>query len=312
MTGFFTGGGATLSFGDTRDPSSFPQFGNRWRGGQIVDIGQVMPQTNMTTKEVIVRNGKTMEQLPVTLLCDGSGPAAEAGLRTDERNPNDHSDTGRRVTYVKGTLRFALGDALRAVQAEDIELGAYLFMMWTGMGKSGNSDFIGRTWQVHYIKPTGVFLNSVSHGAPGFQNQAPPAGPQGPMPVQPNAQGQYAPQHTGFQQAAPPAAPNPYAAPAGVQQHYAPTQQPGGFSQQAYGQQVTSGVAQPNGYQQAPPPAQQFPPVPDQHYVPSPEAPPAGANPWGSAQETPQGPPAPYGPPQGAPAPPAAGNPWQQ
>lgn len=191
---FFTGGGATLSFGDTRDPSSFPQYGNRWRGGQIVEEGRIGQQTDMTTKEVIMRNGKPAEQLMLPLLCDGSGPAAAAGMRTDERNPNDHTDTGRRTLYIKGSLRYAVGDALRAVQAEDLDVGGYLFVMWTGMGKTGNSTYIGRTWQVHYIKPTGVFLNNITNGAPGFQNQAPP----GAMPVQQNAQGQYAPQHTGF------------------------------------------------------------------------------------------------------------------
>lgn len=308
---FFTGGGATLSFGDTRDPSSFPQFGNRWRGGQIVEEGRVGQQTDMTTKEVIIRNGKPAEQLMLPLLCDGSGPAAQAGMRTDERNPNDHSDLGRRTLYIKGSLRYCIGDALRAVQAEDLDVGGYLYVMWTGMGKTGNSTYIGRTWQVHYIKPTGVFLNSVSHGAPGFQNTAPPA--VGAMPMHNGA-----PLHTGFQPTqqpvtAPPpqgwnaatpstavnvAPPNPYGqqaaqpqwqqseAPPSVQQHYAPTQQPGG----------------------AFPP----PPVPDQHHVPAPEQHAPGSTPWGAAPEAAQPPQAPYGPSQGVPAAPPAGNPWQQ
>ena len=293
---FFTGGGATLSFGDTRDPSSFPQFGNRWRGGQIVEEGRVGQQTDMTTKEVIIRNGKPAEQLMLPLLCDGSGPAAQAGMSTDERNHNDHSDLGRRTLYIKGSLRYCIGDALRAVQTEDLDVGGYLYVMWTGMGKTGNSTYIGRTWQVHYIKPTGVFLNSVSHGAPGFQNSAPPA--VGAMPMQNGA-----PQHTGFQPTQQPVtAPPPQGWNAATPSTAVNVAPPNPYGQQA---------AQPQWQQsEAPPSVQQPggafppPPVPDQH------AP--GSTPWGAAPEAAQPPQAPYGPSQGVPAAPPAGNPWQQ
>lgn len=347
--GFFNGGGATLTFGDTRDPSSFPQFGNRWRGGQIVEVGDVMPQTNMETREVIMRNGKPAEQLPVTLLCDGSGFAAQQGWRTDERNPHDHTDTGRRTFYVKGSSRFSIGDALRAVQAEDLEVGGFLYMVWTGMGKTGNSSYIGRTWQFHYIKPSGVFLNSVSHGAPGMQNQAPPAGPQGAMPVQQNPQGQYAPQHTGFTPMQTPAtAPPPQgwtaapSAPVTPPNPYGQHNPPGSPAANAAQQWQASAQAQQtmptNEHQQLPPQSVGAPLgvqawTPEQHqaynqqreagasaapagYVPPAPQPPAAAeNPWGAAPDPVQSPQAPYGPPappQGTPASPPAGNPWGQ
>lgn len=346
--GFFTGGGATLSFGDTRDPSSFPQFGNRWRGGQIIDVRDVTPQTDMTTGQVIVDgNGRPKEQLPVVLLCDGSGPAAQAGMRTDERNPNDRTDTGQRTSYIKGSLRFSVGDALRAAQADDIEIGGYLFLMWTGMGKVGNSKFTGRQWQVHYIKPSGAFLQQTADAAsPGV----------GAMPVQHNGQGQgqHAPQHTGFvptqtpvtappQQgwnaapSAPVTPPNPYGqhnppqSPAGqaAQQWAAQQVAPRGYEQSvpAHGAQqspvwdgANPDVGTPGGYA-APPQGQQqmthgappsFPPVPDQHYAPPAENHAPGSTPWGAAPEQPPAPPTPYGPPQGSPATPPAGNPWER
>lgn len=318
MAGFFTGGGATLTFGDTRDPNSFPQYGNRWRGGQIVDIGDVMPQTDMKTKEPIVRNGRVAEQLPVTLLCDGSGPAAERGLRTDERNPNDRTDTGRRVVYIKGSLRFAVGDALRAVQAEDLELGGYLFMFWRGMGKTGNSDFIGRLWDVHYIKPSGAFLQQTT-------NVANPA--IGAMPVQQNAQGQFAPQHSGFASTQTPATapppqqgwapaqsasvtpPNPYG------YRHNPPQSPGGQAQQQWAAQNEQPQWQPGDAQHAP--VSTYPPAPPQTPATGPETAAPASNPWGAAPEQGAAPQAPYGPPappQGSPQPgaPTAGNPWQQ
>jgi len=322
--GFFNGGGATLSFGDTRDPSSFPQFGNRWRGGQIIEEGTVGQQTDINTGQPITdKGGRIKEQLMLPLLCDGSGPATQAGMRTDERNPNDHTDLGRRTLYIKGSLRFAVGDALRAVQAEDLEPGGFLFVMWTGMGKTGNSTFIGRTWQVHYIKPTGVFLNSVSHGAPGFQNQAPPA-PPGAMPLQQNTQGQYAPQHTGFAPTATPAtAPPPQgwnAAPS------APVTPPNPYGQHNPAGSPAANAAQQWSAQQgvpAPGPGPQFENTQawgaqGDHAGGAPmgaQQPAAAPNPWGAAPDPVQSPQAPYGPPapqQGTPAPPPAGNPWGQ
>lgn len=325
MAGFFSGGGASLTFGDTRDPNSFPQYGNRWRGGQIIEIGDVMPQTDMKTKEPIIRNGKVAEQLPVTLLCDGSGPAAQAGMQTDERNRNDHTDTGRRTVYVKGSLRYAMGDALRAVGAEDIDPGGYLYMMWTGMGKSGNSDFIGRTWQVHYIRPSGAFLQQQTTAANPMQS-APPQ--QGAMPMQQNAQGQYAPQHTGFAPTQQPvtAPPNPYAggvpvppqAPPvgqwGAQQGQYPADQHTAAAQMVGAQPPAASQGTAHGFGHNPPQSpggqawaaeQQTPAVPPQSAAPA-------GNPWGQAQETTQQPQAPYGPPQGAPGSPAPGNPWNQ
>lgn len=304
MTGFFTGGGASLSFGNPQDPNAFPQFGNRWRGGMIVEEGKVMPQTDIQTKQPIMRNGKQAEQLALPLLCDGSGPAAQAGMRTDERNPYEHADLGRRVLYIKGSLRFAVGDALRSAGVTDLEIGGYLFVMWTGMGKTGNSDFIGRLWQVHYIRPSGGFL---AQGQPG---------------AMPMVNG--APQHTGFQPtqtpvtAPPPQAPNPYAQP----QQAAPladwSPQPGPSAPPVPGRQDWGGptaqqwpAGQHGGAQvQAPPPP--APAQPQQWGPPQAETPPPASNPWGQAPSTPQGPPAPYGPPQGEGAPPAAPNPWQQ
>lgn len=332
MTGFFTGGGASLTFGNPQDPASFPTYGNRWRGGQIIEEGRVGPQTDINTGQPIIRNGKAAEQLALPLLCDGSGPAAEAGMRTDERNPNDHTDTGRRVAYIKGALRFAIGDALRKAGAADLEVGGYLFMMWTGMGKTGNSKFIGRLWQVHYIRPTAAFL--AAQQTPGV----------GAMPMVNGA-----PQHTGFAptqqpvtappqqgwtaaQSAPVAPPNPYgqhnppgspaanaaqqwAAQQGVGHPQAPIQTVGQTQNPA-----GSGAFRPddNGWQQPQGAGAQFEtPAAAQAWGAQPPQPPAATpNPYGSGAETQQPPHAPYGPPapQGTPQPgtPAAGNPWGQ
>lgn len=326
MTGFFTGGGASLSFGNPQDPQAFPTFGNRWRGGQILEEGTVGPQTDINSGQPIIRNGKAAEQLALPLLCDGSGPAAEAGMRTDERNPNDHTDTGRRVAYIKGALRFAISDALRKVGAADLEVGGYLFMMWTGMGKTGNSKFIGRLWQVHYIRPSAGFLAA--------QQQAPGVG------AMPMVNG--APQHTGFvptqqpvtappQQGWAPAPSAPVAPPNPYGQHNPPGSPAANAAQQwasqnavASEQQAQQGQHPMQDYAQAWTPEQHqaygatnpYAGPPAQAPVPGPQSAAPAGNPWGQAPDTQQPPQAPYGPPapQGTPQPgtPAAGNPWGQ
>lgn len=350
MTGFFTGGGASLSFGNPQDPQSMPMFGNRWRGGQILEEGKVQPQTDINTNQPIIRNGKVAEQLALPLLCDGSGPAAEAGMPTDERNPQDHTDTGRRVAYIKGALRYAIGDALRKAGAADLEVGGYLFMMWTGMGKTGNSKFIGRLWQVHYIRPTAAFLAQQQVPQGGYpQGAFPPhtahAEPGiGAMPMQNGA-----PQHTGFaptqQQSAAmpvnhqvpaqvppeyqPQAPNPYgqhnppgspaanaaqqwAAQNGVGHPQAPIQTVGQMQNPA-----GSGAFRPddNGWQQPQGTGPRFetPAAAQAWGAQAPQSAAPASNPWGQApdpQQTPYGPPAQQGTPQ--PGTPAAGNPWGQ
>lgn len=328
MTGFFTGGGASLTFGNPQDPASLPTYGNRWRGGQILEEGKVQPQTDINTGQPIIRNGKAAEQLALPLLCDGSGPAAEANMRTDERNPNDHTDTGRRVVYIKGALRFAIGDALRRVGATDLEVGGYLYMMWTGMGKTGNSKFIGRLWQVHYIRPTAGFLAAQQ-----------PAGV-GAMPMQNGA-----PQHTGFAPTQQPVTAPPQqgwtaAQSAPVQVDWSPPPMPSAppvpgrsdwgaapqfetpAAAQAWGDPQAFGQMSAQQAQTGTHPMQEHAAAwsPEQHQaygaaaLASPQAPAAAPNPWGSGAETPQAPQAPYGPPQGTPQPgaPAAGNPWGQ
>lgn len=317
MTGFFTGGGKTLSFGNPQDPQAMPQFGNRWRGGRIIEEGKVGPQTDINTGQPIAGpDGRPKEHLALPLLCDGGGMAAQYGMPTNERNANDHTDTGRRVLYIKGALRFAVGDALRAAGVTDLLVGGELYVKWVGMGKSGNSKFIGRLWEVKYFPPTGAFFGNEqqpAQGAPVTHEQVWGQQPgTGAMPVQQTAQGQYAPQHTGdiptAQRVAPP---NPYA---GASPASAPAQHPNPAAIQppaqwgAPGSQHGSAQWQPQNGQypanqqtaaaqmagQAAPPAQQ---------------PAEASNPWSAGPPAQQPAQAPYGQPQ-PPAAPPAGNPW--
>ena len=303
MTGFFTGGGKSLSFGNPQDPQAMPQFGNRWRGGRIIEEGKVMPQTDINTGQPILGpDGRPKEQLALPLQADGSGQAAQHGMPTNERNANDHTDTGRRVLYIKGSLRFAVGDAIRAAGATDLQVGGELYVMWTGMGKTGNSKFIGRTWQVKYFPPSGQFFQQEQPQAPSAPAFGQPG--VGAMPTQQNGNGQYAPQHTGlaatntpvsdpYSQQAPAAPPNPYAQPQyvpGDAQH-AVTGRPPNQWQAQQGQfpaDAATGAAQMTGA--------------------APQSPSAPSNPWDAAPQPPQPEQSPYGQPQ-TPASPA-GNPW--
>ena len=53
-------------------------------------------------------------------------------LQTEERDPADEEDTGERAIYVKGNLQKALKQAIRAAGAMGLEMGARLYVEYTG------------------------------------------------------------------------------------------------------------------------------------------------------------------------------------
>lgn len=198
---FFGGGAKSMNYGKTHDTTWL----NRWRGGRVTHIGMVTQQTHIQTGEPLFkRDGSPKLQLPIVLVCDGSGQNPHTNERTDP------SDDGRRTVYVKGTLHFALGKALQEHGLQLPEIGGEVYMKWIGMKNVG--EFDGRDWQVVYIKaPNGAaasFMNEGAHPHTGTPAQDAPATQHVPQqapvpafsgaPAQPSAQ-------------TPPAAPMPSA-----------------------------------------------------------------------------------------------------
>lgn len=225
--GFFDGGARSLSFGKMGDDTWL----NRWRGGVIVDVRDETQQTDWNTKAPIFsdppHNTKPKMQLPIVLKCDGQGPLAAAKGAAgvgDERV--DPTDDGRRVLYVKGTLRFDIGDALRKAEADPNNLiGGELYMRFTGTRSTPSGT--GRTWEIMYFPPpagsqAGAFFaqQPQAPAAPpaqqftpalplSAQQSAAPAPQSSPFGAAPAAQQpvQAPPQGSPFGSAVPPAAP---------------------------------------------------------------------------------------------------------
>ena len=185
--GFFDGGARSLSFGKMGDDTWL----NRWRGGVIVDVREETQQTDWNTKAPIFadppHNTKPKMQLPIVLKCDGQGPLAAAKGAAgvgDERT--DPTDDGRRVLYVKGTLRFDIGDALRKAEADPNNLiGGELYMRFTGTRSTPSGT--GRMWEVMYFPPPAGSQAGAFFAQQPEQPQAPVA-PQFAAPPQQPAQ----------------------------------------------------------------------------------------------------------------------------
>lgn len=149
----FFGGAPSLTYGNIHQDTTWL---NRWRGGLITEDPVQSQQTDMNTgvpKFWDVERTRPMMQLVVTLVCDGSGPAAEKGLPTDERTgPNDD---GRRRLFVKGKdLTQAIQKAFRDKNAPGLRVGGHLYVCWTGT-RPGSIGGPARTWNAVYFPPDG-------------------------------------------------------------------------------------------------------------------------------------------------------------
>jgi hypothetical protein len=194
--GFFDGGAKSLSFGKMGDNTWL----NRWRGGVITNVGEEKPQTDWRTGKVIFqKDGVTPKtQVIITLLCDGNGPLGlAAGMSqglTNERT--DPSDDGRRGLYVKGNLRYDIGNKLRELGVRDPEVGSELYIKMTGTRSTDNGE--GRTYEVLYFPPVGPkaggFFGGDTPAAEAARNAAPAYTAPAP---------QYAPQQAQAQAPAP-------------------------------------------------------------------------------------------------------------
>jgi hypothetical protein len=176
--GFFDGGAKSLSFGNMGDNTWL----NRLRGGEITDISDERLQTDWKTK---APNPQGKTQVVATLRCTGGGPLLRAaynsdpavkalidqvGAPVDERT--DPSDDGRRSSYIKGNLRWDIGNKLRELQVKAPLVGGELYIMFDGTRQTPNGP--GRTHTILYFPPP---AGSVAGGFYDQSAQQPPAAP---------------------------------------------------------------------------------------------------------------------------------------
>lgn len=240
--------------------NSEAQWVGRWRGGEIVSEPHAEQERDINTREPLFWDPARTQpkmQLVFDVVCNGTGPAAQYGLPTDERV--DAQDDGRRTVYVKGKdKREAIAGQLKDHKRPGLRIGDHYYECWTGnrQGKLGQA----RTWAAKLFPGAGqaqqaFFGNEQQHAVP--QPAAP--GPIANTPVQ--VAGAWG------------------ATPAGPAPHPGPPPQFGG-------QPAAPPVQQPQ-YAQAALPVDWSPPA-------EPSAPPVpGRQDWGSALRSAPTPPAP-------------------
>lgn len=173
LGGFFSGGAKGVTWPET------PQT----PGGRTFVTG-VIETVHPPEPIVDLKTGQPTDRQQVRIM-----------LKTDERDPAEPDDDGRRTLYVKSWMRSAIGDALRKAGAKEPEVGGTLSVTFTHLEAAERPGMSpSKKFSATYSAPpvTGGYF-----GAPGAPQQ--PAAPVAPQ--QPVAQQAYQPP------AAPPAQP---------------------------------------------------------------------------------------------------------
>lgn len=192
---FFGGNSKSLHF----DADKGYQLGS-WKGGPILEIQPKKQQTDAKTKKPLFWDDAQREPkwtLPVV-------------VQTDERDPSDPHDDGKRTAFIDGGKERALRAHLRSTNAK-LRPGGALYLAWvSGAGKIGDA----KEFQAHYTAPAHQAADAM-FAQPAAQQHAAPApapAPQAAPPAQQWGQPAAAPAPAGMppqwaQQAAPAAAP---------------------------------------------------------------------------------------------------------
>lgn len=118
---FLMGGGGAPS-------AKFSAIGTSY-SGRITEQPTVEQQRDFTTgNPKFWDDGNPMMQLVVT-------------IQTDQRDPSVEDDSGKRRLYVKGQLKSAVQDAVRAAGARGLEVGGTLTVTYTHDGQPKKAGF---------------------------------------------------------------------------------------------------------------------------------------------------------------------------
>lgn len=108
--------------------AKFPTVGTS-HSGRITEQPTVEQQRDFTTgNPKFWDDGNPMMQLVVT-------------IQTDERDPSIDNDNGRRRLFVKGQLKTAIQEAVRAAGARGLEVGGHLTVTYTHNGEVKKTGF---------------------------------------------------------------------------------------------------------------------------------------------------------------------------
>ena len=148
-------------FGNSAKSAKFDSIGETV-GGPITHIGEPRQQTEFGgSKPLTWDDGSPRMQLPIT-------------VQTNQRDPYDPQDDGKRVFYVKGEMKKAIQAALRASHAK-MAVGGTLTL--TYVGDEPTIGFPKKLYQASYTPPApgaGFFEQGAPQPAPAPQQYAPP------------------------------------------------------------------------------------------------------------------------------------------
>ncbi|GAA1994228.1 hypothetical protein GCM10009799_20400 [Nocardiopsis rhodophaea] len=140
--------------------------------GTITMPPEKQQQTDFTTGDPLTwPDGKPKEQIKVV-------------LSTDQRDPSDPYDDGKRAVYIKSGMFKAVRVAVRASGAPGLEVGGTLTITYTGNGTPSRPGLNPpKQYEATYAPPSpGTAANDVLMG--GDQSPAPaPATQQAPAPA---------------------------------------------------------------------------------------------------------------------------------
>ncbi|MFD7794366.1 hypothetical protein [Streptomyces sp. NPDC059759] len=119
---------AFLMGGGGAPTAKFPNPGTSV-GGRITEKPTVEQQRDISTSEPkFWSDGNPMMQLVVT-------------VQTEERDPEIEDDDGRRRLFVKGQMKNAVADAVRAVGGRGLEVGGTLTVTYSHDGQAKQRGF---------------------------------------------------------------------------------------------------------------------------------------------------------------------------
>ncbi|AXH46902.1 hypothetical protein I5G67_gp065 [Mycobacterium phage Aminay] len=156
IAGFFAGGGAPTA--------KFKTIGDTV-GGKIVEEPRIEQQRDYESGNPLTYDdGNPRMQLVIT-------------VQTDLHDPTLNDDDGKRRLFVKGAMKAAIGQALKAAGAGGPEVGGELFVTYTHDGEQKNPRLSPpRQFTAKYTKPAaGASFFNGAQGQPAAVTQAAPA-----------------------------------------------------------------------------------------------------------------------------------------
>lgn len=141
---FLLGGGGAPGF-------KFPEIGTVAKG-TVVSF-EAQQQTDFATGEPkTYRDGNPMMQVVVT-------------MQTDERDPDVEDDDGKRRLFIRGQMRQAVGEAIRAAGAKGLAQGGVLAVQYVADKPSETRGFNpAKQYRAQYQPPSAAQANNALLG----------------------------------------------------------------------------------------------------------------------------------------------------